>query len=721
MKKFYIPTSTLNFINILSSESISPKAFYTQRGFGFHSWTAIPENGLDNAIVLYDNPFEFVRPKNDLEDHPLLIEIDTQEEFIEIRDGVYCCDHTIYLLPHHTKFIFFTEEDKRTTISLSDYSSEVKLMCLYEKYFVTEKYNNKVIQPIDYSVELNKKEIERDYFINKMKGLLYGYYIGVILSTSETFIKKYNILSELHDIFNAVVSSVDRKPAKHQEDKIESLLKELHTTEAYYMILKKSMNDDDIRTYNVIKELGKLYDEMFPVPELSKILISLSGDTRFAKDWLEKIMKKLNEDIVKSRSLLKVSDKEIVIKDLLLTKLSYFTDSQETRIIKAWVNDILIEKMYNHNICSYKKELSDNVTIKVRDIYGEEFWKNSHMRFLLNNMRLLVRKQSNTFQWDNNIVSSIAAVIMKGDDWENLLSFMKRKSMYDYRLAFALYGELHGYANLTRDFTDLLLSESKDYVEEVYREFYRQLFGKDIPANISSWVATEENVVQVSNKNVYNNDFREKIRQIAKSTFRNYKDYDDLLKSVEDTLSLSASSEEFFNKLKHKDLWRTNSGKPNAKWNKLKKNCEGSMSIDNLQKKKEPAYKELSLWNNCSDEIQQASPVSSTDDRIIKENTNIAPKNIIEDDDAYKHIGNCGFLGSNVSKIVLMFKDFQESYRSGHYYKNREKYHRNNYDVIDHFCNWCTSQKNKEALIWNNDNKNMMYKLKQYLLEIYHD
>jgi len=32
-KIFYIPTSTLNFTNILSSESISPKVFYEQRDF----------------------------------------------------------------------------------------------------------------------------------------------------------------------------------------------------------------------------------------------------------------------------------------------------------------------------------------------------------------------------------------------------------------------------------------------------------------------------------------------------------------------------------------------------------------------------------------------------------------------------------------------------------------------------------------------------------------
>ena len=75
MRKFYISTSTLNFNNILSSESISPKAFYEKRGFGYSRWETIPENPYKNAIVLYDNLCFFERPESDIEDHPLVVEV----------------------------------------------------------------------------------------------------------------------------------------------------------------------------------------------------------------------------------------------------------------------------------------------------------------------------------------------------------------------------------------------------------------------------------------------------------------------------------------------------------------------------------------------------------------------------------------------------------------------------------------------------------------------
>ena len=53
-RKLYIPTSSLNFNNILSSESISPCAFYPRRGFGFKRFEKVELNNLDNVILLYD-------------------------------------------------------------------------------------------------------------------------------------------------------------------------------------------------------------------------------------------------------------------------------------------------------------------------------------------------------------------------------------------------------------------------------------------------------------------------------------------------------------------------------------------------------------------------------------------------------------------------------------------------------------------------------------------
>ena len=76
--KLYIPTSTLNFNNIMSSESISPASFYTKRRFGYKRFEKVAPNNLDNLILLYDKYPIFDINDKELENYPMVIEIDTQ-------------------------------------------------------------------------------------------------------------------------------------------------------------------------------------------------------------------------------------------------------------------------------------------------------------------------------------------------------------------------------------------------------------------------------------------------------------------------------------------------------------------------------------------------------------------------------------------------------------------------------------------------------------------
>ena len=90
-------------------------------------------------------------------------------------------------------------------------------------------------------------------------------------------------------------------------------------------------------------------------------------------------------------------------------------------------------------------------------------------------MLIYVSRQNNRFTWNEILTSSIAAVIVKGDDWKELLAFMQSKGMCDYRLAFAFYGELQGFANLDRLFTDFFYRY--DCSGDAYKDFYHQLLG----------------------------------------------------------------------------------------------------------------------------------------------------------------------------------------------------------------------------------------------------
>lgn len=487
MKKLYIPTSTFNFNNILSSESISPKAFYSKRGFGYFRWLPIAENNIEDVILLYDKPFNFSRPVSDIEDHPMLVEIQSEEDFKSIANGMYYCDHTIYLSPWHTRFIFFTEQDKTVALSLSESSLETKMLRLYSRGMTVEQYPNIAWPNVGLENSLNEQAIQQDQRTNKMKGLLYGYYIGALLSSSPEIVRKYNVLQELQNIFSAVLSSNNHAPTITQEEQICSLIRDLQKEIPYIACLTRYLSEPQ-RIDEVLAELSRLgvsFPRSISVRRIIYALRSTDKDN-YAMKWLNDEWKDLHDKEIKERKILNSDKEEVIISEGRLAKFAenVLVHDKEPELVKAWINDILSSNKYNGKVSSFKSALADEVTFKAKDIYAEQ-WGSSEAKIALNNMRKYLNGSENNFQWNNLLISSIAAVIAKGSDWTELLSFLKSKNIYDYRLAFAFYGELNGFANLTRDFTNLLLNMDREYVASVYKEFAGQLLGVDATAGIS--------------------------------------------------------------------------------------------------------------------------------------------------------------------------------------------------------------------------------------------
>lgn len=507
MQKYYIPTTTLNFNNILSSESISPKAFYALRGFGYPSWKSIPENNVDNAIILYERPFNFTRPESDLEDHPMLIEICTDEQFSSVSSGIVYCDHTIYLSIGGTRFIFFSEQDKYVTLSRSEHSIETKYYeRIWEKYIVVKHFpdvEKRTIQ-LDLDIELNQEAIEKDYRINKIKGLLYGFFIGKVLSCSFGEVRQLHILQELQDIATIILSS-SNYTTPSQTKRAYNLLKEYQKYTPLGTALQE--HDDWERVYNIVQTLlvygATLPPELFDINKLMGNFI-LSKSHPFIH-WLEKEEKKyekwiefeaseldiemFEKGVYRNRyfdgafELLEPKNEEIVITDLCLLKIKLYEhhgqqktteqDGRNLELLKNCVNNILLQKKYHGNPNVYRADLSDEITTKAKEIY-KELWEDSDIRKSLNEMRSYIRRQNNRFTWNEILTSSITAVIAKGDDWKNLLAFMQSKGMCDYQLAFAFYGELHGFANLDRNFIKYFYGLNYD---DAYEDFYHQLLG----------------------------------------------------------------------------------------------------------------------------------------------------------------------------------------------------------------------------------------------------
>lgn len=186
--KYYIPTSTLNISNILSSGSISPYSYYGKRKFGIKSFEPIKEcEKFKDQIILFGNypTFSII---SDKESYPMCIVIELPDNMVvqsNIPD-VYYTSKTIYISPSNVSFVFENEEFMNKSLFWIDISDEAKFFDQYKDKFIlnegiNETFNltsstlNNLIVEQTSDIE---NEVMKDWKIDKIRGSLCGIFIG---------------------------------------------------------------------------------------------------------------------------------------------------------------------------------------------------------------------------------------------------------------------------------------------------------------------------------------------------------------------------------------------------------------------------------------------------------------------------------------------------------------------------------------------------------------
>jgi len=757
--KYYIPTTTLNFNNILSSESISPSIFFQKRGFGYSRWFNIPENELANSIILYNSLSSFNRDDSELEDHPMIIEITTDETFREIGKGVYTTDKTIYLNPWNTRFIFLNEQDKKVALSLSDSSLETKMIRLYQKGFeIRYPEGNYPCIKNEVFNDLNYSEVKHDKIINRLKGLLYGYYIGALLSCESSVVEYYNTLKELQNIFSAILSNPLREPTIEQEKKANTLINSLMFKTPIFKEIEAVVHDKDkvIEISNILNRYGHQLSNLNPSFFFKELRMG-AVENNLALKWITDEVKRINSEPSSNKTLLSPDACEIVVSEnqLIAIKESVIPNKIDNQLFIGLINNILADDSISGKISSQRSELTDKLTAIARDILCNE-WETSPIRTYMNMLRRHVRGEEFNHPWNNGVLSSLAAVILKGDDWETLLDFMKRKGMTDYRLAFAFYGAFNGFANLTRDFTNLLLDNDSSYVASIYKEFHGSIHGRKI--DVSSKLLDSEPLKEKITSHPSIKSFKEKVWDFYCSNVRkrkkNQSKLDEELKCALDKIGDSEDGYVFVCVLNDYSMW----GPKTKAWQEMQQefcpdyeNIRISKRTDDTTTVKPPhsrknrdilsGFKEAlgGIFSGYEEDTENPSDSLQTTVRIESASTsrenphsslamrpnsgiskdNLTSRSIIYDDYAIDVIKT--FLGVGSHHILDLFIEFQKSYRTGFYSENPTQYRRNNSDVIDHFCKWCLSKKNRKALERIPVNSRLLDELKIYLSKYYRD
>ena len=584
-KTYYIPTTSLNFGNILSTESISPKSFYEKRGFGSSRWFSIEENKFGTITLMYEKPFRFERPISDLEDCPMFIEFSSDEQFEPFCDGIFYTDRTIYLDPWNTKFVFLSEKAQKRVLGIAESNLENKVMELYSRRMEVNSFDG---NPMDFKSEYrelpeNEKAIKQDIVINKLKGLLYGYYIGAFLSASGQNVQKLSALLEAKDICYSVLSNEYNAPTSAQRKRLKELFDELNKVDEKYLAFRKIWSYCQAEA--IIKTVRDIFgDELLQYPP--KIIDDVDGGSEKIQSVIDLLKRDINDcqnSVQKERKRLSVEDAELDVSKVEDIRIKLCSQEDQEKF-KKWIQFFIHGNIDGGYLSSKKLEWATELTARTKELLGQK-WEGSNDKKFLNAVRKLLGGEKVEFEWRDGLLCSLAAVLVKGESWEKLLSFVQAKKMTDYRFVFAIYGIIKGFANLTNDFTGLIIdtdtAEGRAYVDQFYSEFYRQLLHKEVDKSqrklIKNKPALCSSIPQIKPQGGNNNlitPLESRIRVTFEKTCKKGKN--EKLKSLGNTLQkhrpiTEENLEAFFMDLGKEKEWQTSNGNPNKDWKELKK------------------------------------------------------------------------------------------------------------------------------------------------------
>lgn len=520
-QKLYIPTTTLNFNNIMASESISPTGFYSMRGFGYKRFDKVAPNCLDKRILLYDKYPNFTVDDEELESYPLVVEVssnDINEDVIkEYKDGVFYSEETIYLNPFSTKIYFRNKEERRRTLSKVEQSLNTKMVSIYQNSILDKpseiaSFDWKNIDIVD-SHDDFAKYISKDRKINKLKGFLYAYLLGANRSLSPEVVELKKYAKELRNTISAILTNPDGYANYKQKEELDILYQKINdafhcadgTNAMIQNLLKHKSEEYNCPNFIDILRKENLYDTWFQSQGFKPSYRVRPFNLSFPhKNYTKKKDNGHNSNGAEENQ--KYFD-------------GYFAelDNAIRRYIKSTNTNISDLPVLQYcNIVSSIPADKSGFQSKLFNEYAEEYWNgeellNSRLDFATAGGKLFKEELGNS--WENspsksyindlrkNLVShtpfalnsvnnltlqSFAVFCQKGEeDIDKLEDYLISNDIADFRIAFSLWGLIFGFANMPKTLTnDLFLSGDDKYKSEVYKYIFKQVHGLDIEGEL---------------------------------------------------------------------------------------------------------------------------------------------------------------------------------------------------------------------------------------------
>ena len=526
--KLYIPTSTLNFNNIFSTESISPKVFYQRRGFGNKRFYPVEANNLDGVVLLYSKYPRYSVEDTELENYPMVIEIESDDYPFGIITKqnshfgveIYVSTSTIYLNPFHTKIYFDSYAERQGVLTKAAQSLENKFEKLYganlvvkaqpKKGFFKDLFSKNDSDEFEWDasylpteIDADIPNIEQDRKMDRIRGFVYCYLIGANMTVSSDVAELKSLARRMRNTLSAIVNSPTHTPSDLQD---ESLTKDIKEFNRIY----SSIDEDALYNANVIDmrlsgnplKLGKkdvvnllewlgIYSDFcsklhlrrtYDANDLWRCVEFYSPESyNIAIDTLSSVVRK-----VELRSISK--GKKNDIKELVRISNDGSVNVLDKTIKPEFYDSLLNSQIDNeYEAVKNEKGIDEPLAIAysggkiLQRILGDK-WNDSKWANYINALLSHLQESSafDLYSIDNDVLNSFAAFCQKGDNIDRLSEYLVQCGFNNYRLAFGLYGATRGFAYLPKTFTSALINGDRDYYKSFILEVYRQLFDVNI-------------------------------------------------------------------------------------------------------------------------------------------------------------------------------------------------------------------------------------------------
>jgi len=534
---YFIPTSSINYNNILSSESISPPSFYEKRGYGFKRFEKVTPSPLNHSFLAYSKIPRFSLKNSEREEFPLFIAVPKAflQSFKIVQKSnseIIQIDGTVFLNEKSCFFIVGSEQDKMKLIASTQRSIEVKY---------SNNYNNSIYSLSEYDSflwddsclnglldlkNINESNLKKDQQINKLKGLLYGFCSGKLMDQSDDLINGKRYFQDFVNVFSSLMN--DLSFLSTNKSKASQAPKNLKSTFEKLIDLQEKIKDTIGRNEKIkintaiIQDFGISEDfvkslESITYKKTKTSIFSIIADFIKSKeshylsidDLLDQLVhrainltnfgssegyKKLGGDFDKVFNIAKDKITSLQLSEMSQNKLNILpfvaTSEMEIEIKKngfykdefnlfeVICNEFLsrLELSSSDEIGQLRKDFIESIGKRIVVISNQKDSEELvYLRDLYQSLKT-VGIGFKPFHIENKALQSLACFMTRYAELGKLQDYMEKNGLRNFEYAYSYWGAAYGYANLSKLFIEPITSNPE--IIKLINSFLTPLLGQ---------------------------------------------------------------------------------------------------------------------------------------------------------------------------------------------------------------------------------------------------